>query len=588
MDSTTDGTAAGRPDSTAGRAADRTAGRTAGRAADRTPSSLDELASRAGKWLGLSAAAQRHTAAVVADRFDRIAWRDTYEQSAGLRELAEELNERYDHTTDLLSDAFWAAYKVGPRLRERAEMAPSRLLNHQLVSALVESPEFAELRRETAGDPYAAAMAVLAQAAALRGMLERSRTAQEQAEQAQQAQRAAEDAATAVAEALQQAADETDETDGTNTADGTDQGDETGGDGTVPRPAADAVQRAIQAAETAEAAARQAARSADRALAAAVPGIRAATRNAAVKAAEAVRQEAALMRAWGVAPGELERLPFDQRARLAERLRTGRLAQWAELIGRFRQMADGERARKVENATGELVGVTLGDDLSRVIPSELASLGLPAMRAVFAARYAAGELMLYDSQGEQTTGQGAVIACVDTSHSMYEAGPGGVTREAWAKACALALLDQARHAGRDFVGILFSAADKIQVFRFPADRPAGIDRTLDFAETFLGGGTSYQAPLTAAGALLEEEFNDTARARGDIVMITDDECGVTEEWMRGWNDAKRRLGFRVFGVAIGAPRAAGAGSVLEALCDNLRSIEDLTDVHAAADLFRVI
>lgn len=134
-------------------------------------------------------------------------------------------------------------------------------------------------------------------------------------------------------------------------------------------------------------------------------------------------------------------------------------------------MADGERARKVENATGELVGVTLGDDLSRVIPSELANLGLPALRAVFAARYAARELMLYDSQGEQSTGQGAVIACVDTSHSMYEAGPGGVTREAWAKTCALALLDQARHAGRDFVGILFSAADKLQVFRFPADRP---------------------------------------------------------------------------------------------------------------------
>jgi hypothetical protein len=89
---------------------------------------------------------------------------------------------------------------------------------------------------------------------------------------------------------------------------------------------------------------------------------------------------------------------------------------------------------------------------------------------VFAARYAAGELMLYDSQGEQATGQGAVIACVDTSHSMYEAGPGGVTREAWAKACALALLDQARDAGRDFVGILFSAADKLQV---TASRPTG-------------------------------------------------------------------------------------------------------------------
>lgn len=59
-------------------------------------------------------------------------------------------------------------------------------------------------------------------------------------------------------------------------------------------------------------------------------------------------------------------------------------------------------------------------------------------------------------------------------------------------------------------------------------------------------------------------------------------------WMRGWNDAKHRLGFRVFGVAIGAPRVAEADSVLDALCDNLRAVEDLTDVHAAADLFRVI
>ncbi|MFF7649948.1 VWA domain-containing protein [Streptomyces sp. NPDC007983] len=544
-------------------------------------STLDEPAGRGGKWLALSAAApgRRHTAAVVADRFDRITWRDTYEQSAGLREMAEELNGRHDHATDLLADAFLAAYKVNPRLREGAEMDPSRLVNHQVVTALVESREFAELRRETAGDPYAAAMAVLAEGPALRGMLERARTAQERGEQAKKARQDAEGAASAVGEALQRAADLQQAADLQRAAEE---------DGAVPDAAADAVRRSIAAAEAAEAAARQAAQNAAQALAAAAPGIRAAARNAAATAAEAVREEAALMRAWGIAPGETERMPFDRRARLARRLRTGRLARWAELIGRFRQMADGERARKVENATGELVGVTLGDDLSRVIPSELANLGLPELRAVFAARYAARELMLYDSQGEQTTGQGAIIACVDTSHSMYEAGPGGVTREAWAKACALALLDQARHAGRDFVGVLFSAADKIRVFRFPAGRPAGVARVLDFAETFLGGGTSYQAPLTVARELLEEEFNDAARRRGDIVMITDDECGVTEAWMRGWNDAKRLLGFRVFGVAVGAPGAAGAGSVLEALCDNLRAVEDLTDVHAAADLFRVI
>ncbi|QES43614.1 hypothetical protein DEJ49_23845 [Streptomyces venezuelae] len=470
------------------------------------------------------------TAAVVADRFDRLTWRDTYEQSAALRELADELGARHDCATDLLADAFLAAYQARPRLRERTEMTLSRMLNHRVIASLMESPDFAELHRETAGDPYAAAMAVLAQATALRRLLDGTRDAQERAERADRAQNTAAEA----------------------------------------HRTQDAVQDAAQA------------------LGAATPGIRAATRLAGARAAEAVREEVALMRAWGVGSGELERIPFDRRARLAERLRTSRLAAWAELIGRFRQMADGERARKVEHTSGELIGVTLGDDLSRVVPSELANLGLPALRAVFAARYAAGQLMLYDSEGEQTTGRGAVIACVDTSHSMYVEGPGGVTREAWAKACALALLDQARHGGRDFVGILFAAADKLRIFRFPADEAADIDRVVDFAETFLGGGTSYQRPLSAALELLAEEYDDAARTRGDIVLLTDDECDVTEEWMRDWNDAKHRLGFRVFGLAVGAPPAAEAGSVLDALCDNLRVVEDFTDVHAAADLFRVI
>jgi uncharacterized protein with von Willebrand factor type A (vWA) domain len=43
---------------------------------------------------------------------------------------------------------------------------------------------------------------------------------------------------------------------------------------------------------------------------------------------------------------------------------------------------------------GELVGIETGDDLGRLIPGELASLGVPAMRAVFAARYAEQRLFV--------------------------------------------------------------------------------------------------------------------------------------------------------------------------------------------------
>lgn len=520
-----------------------------------------------------AAPVQRHTLTVVADRFDIATWQDTRAQSTALRDLAAELRARHEGAPDLLTDVFLAAYQARPRLRDPAPLDPTRLVSHHVLTSLMEPPEFTELRRTTAGDPYAAAMSVLALAPALRRVLEGADEAQSRADDAGRAQWEADRAAAELAEALRRADDGPEDDDGPEHDD---------------RPE-DADSHALrQAAEAARIAARQAMNTATQALAAAAPGLRAVSHAAAARAATAARREADLMRAWGVGPGQTERMPFAERLRLAERLASSHLARWADLIGRFRQMARGERARKVEHTSGELIGVTLGNDLSRIVPSELAHLGLPELRAVFAARYAAGELMLYDSRGDQTSGRGAIIACVDTSHSMYEAGPGGVTREAWAKGCALALLDQARHARRDFVGILFSAADKLQVFRFPADEPARVERVLEFAETFLGGGTDYQRPLGAAADLLQQEFDDASRSRGDIVLITDDDCDVTETWMRQWKETKRRLGFRVFGAAVGVPPAAAGGSVLDALCDNLRSIEDLTDVHAAADLFRVI
>jgi len=526
---------------------------------------LKDLAARAGRWLGLAPAAA-HTAAVTGDRFDAMTWKDTYAQAAGLRELADQLAGRHDYAADLLADVFLAAYKAAPQLRETAEMDPSRMVNHQVISSLLSSPEFAELRRETAGDPYAAAMAVIAQGPALRRMLEQAEQARQAAEQAAQARQAAEQAAAAVAAALEQAAAAA------------------GPDGTIPADLADSAGQAISRAEQAAQAAEDAAAAARQALAAAAPGIRAAARAAAAHAAGQAREEAALMAAWGVGPGELARMGFEQRARLAGRMRGGRLGQFADLIGRFRRMAAGQRARKTEGAPGELVGITLGDDLGRLIPSETASLGVPALRAAFAARYAEQRLFVYETRGEEHTGQGAIIACVDCSGSMGWPGPGGqVTGEAWAKACALALLDQARAARRDFAGILFSSADEQMTFRFPAARPARISDVLDFAEFFYGGGTDFATPLDAAADLLEAEYNAEGRMRGDIVLITDGECDVTEEWMRAWQDRKARLGHRVFGIAIGDD----PGPVLGALADNLRAITDLTTPDAAADIFRV-
>ena len=556
---------------------------------------LKDLATRAGRWLGRAGTppAPPVVQAVTGDRFDAMTWRETYEQAPALAEMAEDLGESYDHASDLLKDVCLAAYKTAPTVRDAGEMDPGRRVNHQVVRALLAARDFGELRRHTVGDPYAAAMAVVPQRPELERMLKAAKEAAAADERERQAQQRAAEAAQDVADALAAAA-----ATGGGGAEG-ESGDENGA--AVDEQAAGTVEAAIAAAQAADTDAEEAAEEAEAAHARLAPTLRTGARAAAAAAAQQVEAEAEALRGWGLEPGELQKMPFWEREELARRLTSGKLRRFAELIGRFRRLATAQRARRIEHVPGELVGVTLGDDLSRLVPSELAALGVPELRPVFASRFAEAQLMLYDSRGEDRAGQGAIIALVDNSYSMADTHGhtfGGPTGEAWAKALALALLDQARASKRDFVGINFASTDELAVFRFPAAEPAGAARAraVEFTEHFFGGGTDFITPVSAAVRLLEAEHTATGRRQGDIVLITDGLAAVDEGWMRDYQDAKHTLGFRTFGVAIGTEReirrATEPGSVLDALCDNLRGINDLTTdggaADSTADLFRTI
>jgi hypothetical protein len=215
---------------------------------------LADLAAKAGRWLGLAAPAA-HTHAVEADRFDEMTWREITDQAGLLRQVIEDLGERHDYAGDLARDVFLAAYKASPVVRPAGDMDPSRLVNRAVVAGLLDSPEFAELRRETAGDAYESAMAVIAQAGALRRALEQAEDAQQAADEAARARREEQDAAAAVQQAVEQATSAS------------------GEDGSVPDGAAAAVQAAIGGAEQASEHAAAAAQAAGQALAGAVPGL---------------------------------------------------------------------------------------------------------------------------------------------------------------------------------------------------------------------------------------------------------------------------------------------------------------------------
>lgn len=521
-------------------------------------------------------------AVYTADRGDDVVLDGLLADCTALRQLDEDLTGHYG-VPGLVGDLWRAAYCRDPQLLDADEIQPRAQVNRTITAAQLGSPEHSDLRRSTVGDGFLSALAVVRQGGALRRILAQLEDERDQADQAQdkadQAAAAADSpgagaGADAGAGGGDEETDEQAEGDGSGGESATD--DDTGAAGQLGREA------------------EQAEGDLEQALAAAP--IRAAARQAARDAGEHLDDSCGRAAAWGVEDVELQRMSADERMQLASRLSSGKLREFADLIGRFRQLARAQRARRVEHVRGEYVGVTLGDDLSSLVPSELANLAVPALRAEFAARYADQHLMVYDQRGDEHEAQGAIVALIDCSFSMQvppgasfaygdEPPEGTATPEAYAKALTLALLEQARSSTprRDFAAILFDE-DVDTVFRFPANQPLNQHARVDLAERFSGGGTDFMEPLGAAAELVSAEYNATGRQKADIVLITDGDAWVDGTWIDQWRKTKRRLGFRAFGIEIGD----GDSSAVAAACDDVRTIGDLTDTHSAAHLFRSI
>ena len=78
-----------------------------------------------------------------------------------------------------------------------------------------------------------------------------------------------------------------------------------------------------------------------------------------------------------------------------------------------------------------------------------------------------------------------------------------------------------------------------------------MDSVIHFAEFFLGGGTEFTTPLSLALDKLNRQFEERGEVKGDIVFITDGECGVPQDWLDNFQEMKAKLGFRVWGIMIG-------------------------------------
>lgn len=476
------------------------------------------------------------------DTFDEIQWKYTIDQLEALRGQVDHLAKDFETSPPAYEDLFNLLMQGDPRPTDDEQVIGKYVPQAHMMRAMGESVEFDMLRRETRYNEYNSALAMLT-------MRDKMRKAFEELQEVMDAIAAAQEAlAQAYQEALEAAAS---------------------GDGA--EGAADALNEALEGMQGAAGDSQDAADTA--------AGL---MRGASRDAKSEIEQDQDTASAYGLAPGRLKRMSFEERRALTKRLNEDKLGEVADLIGQFRRSADTERRRTLVPSIDEIVDYKLGNDLNRLAQSELINLAVPELEDLFLLRYLRHELVVTETRAVDHADRGPIVLVCDESGSM-EWPLNNHSREAWSKAVALALRDHAARQKRDFIYIGFGGIGQVWMKVFLKGE-SEVEDIVDFVTHFYAGGTEYQAPLRLAMEKVRE-YHSHGRARPDIVFITDGEFTVPSQFKTDWQEAREEVGVKCYGIQVGGKPT----SDMRKIVDRVLQVDRLTaDPAGVKDLFRTI
>ena len=514
------------------------------------------------------------TEAVKRNSFDRKDWERVLEAAPTIKQMQTQLEKTVDYADDFMADLHAAVFKVEPTVRGSDEMKPTHVANRAVMEQLLDMPEMQTLRQHSTGDVYGSALAMVAMQETAVETLKRVHSAAEEAAKAEEERQQERE------KRQQEIADQIADLQANPPPEPLPPGAQ--GPELPPDPRVEGLKTQMDQFGSLAAPSNQPVQQAAQN---AAKGMENKLRSAAKKATGELDEENTLMHSFGVEDGDLQRMNVRERMALAQKLANNRLAKFAKLLGQFKMVQQAESRKRVVNAASEIHGMTTGDDLTRMATSELLNFADESLEDLMWLRWSENELSIYDVRGKENQGQGPIIAVVDESGSMGATDVAGGTREAWSKALALALCDQAKRRKRDFRYIGFSSAGKQRVVDFPQGHTP-VAKVIEMTEGFLNGGTNYEQPLRMALEMIEKDFDALGKPRPDIVFITDDAYGSMDpDFMHEWNRVKDKTSLKCYGIAIGCD-SSGA---LAAVSDNVREITALvSDPRNVGDLFRTI
>ena len=236
------------------------------------------------------------------------------------------------------------------------------------------------------------------------------------------------------------------------------------------------------------------------------------------------------------------------------------LEEIVRIMGRERQADTVERDETTEKYIPLLMkhspiredidGVTTGNDLSAMLPTEVALLADTRSEQVFYKKYATKQLQLLSGKSPLVTKkkkdthrksesrliEGPIIVALDTSGSM------GGEREKVSKALLLQLLEMAKKKKRKCFLITFS----ISAMTLEITHPKNWVRVSAFLSEHFTGGTDGNQMLSSALEALETEHFSMA----DVLIISDFEFDAPKAPIRKAIVEAQNQGTRFYGMRL--------------------------------------
>lgn len=406
----------------------------------------------------------REKQSVRNDRWDRESFNQMLREFDEFTTQQNLMENNVPTAPELWADAFWNFWQLEPRLVDATRMRPSHYLDWLVMTEAKESDELRRLKHFSEGDEFAAACAVIEARKPLEALwdkLDKHQKRLEEMERLRQEQLALQVESQSIEEMIENWSNSPNP-------------DEAEGEALAQQ--LQDIMDAIHEKQNEEAAT---AEEAGEGFENVQPIIAAYVSAALEQASEAA--EASMALGWGVDPGFLSRMPAQERFELAKRINTPQFRELAKLWGAMQRLLHSTKTRRTD-AQEEIFDLTLGDEISRMVPSELLLISDPILTLEWDRKYVEHSLLQYEMRGNENVTKGAIIGCLDNSGSM--AGD----KEKFGKAVMLCMLNQAREEKRSFHGVHFGSQHQIAEFDFTTPDQFIPSRILDFAEFFFNGG----------------------------------------------------------------------------------------------------